>query len=94
MSYCRDCGAEISWLYMRDRRYIPVDPKPVFFIEGEGMERFCDEEQGTFATGRRAKPEEVQTREQKLNTPLGFVPHWRTCWAWPAIRPRYRDRGV
>ncbi len=80
MSYCKYCGEEISWIYTRDRRYIPVDPKPVFFFEGEGTERFYDEEEGVF-TGRRARTEEVQTREQKLNTPLGFVPHWRTCWA-------------
>ncbi len=80
MSYCKNCGEEIDWMRTEEGRYIPVDPEPVFFIEGEGTERFYDEEQGVF-TGRRARPEEVQTREQKLNTPLGFVPHWRTCRA-------------
>lgn len=59
-------------------RYIPVDPEPEFVIEGGGEERFYTEEEGVL-TRRRATPEEVQTREAKINTPLGFVPHWRTC---------------
>jgi len=61
-------------------RYIPVDPDPVFVIEGEGQERFYTEEEGVLA-GRRATPEEVQTLAQKCNTPMGWVPHWRTCQA-------------
>ncbi len=80
MSYCKNCGAEIDWMRTEEGRYIPVDPDPVFVIEGEGQERFYTEEEGVLA-GRLARPEEVQTREQKMNTPLGFVPHWRTCRA-------------
>jgi len=80
MKFCRDCGAAIEFMRQNDGRYIPVDPEPVFVIEGEGTERFYDEEQGIIF-GRLARPEEVQTREQKMNTPLGFVPHWRTCRA-------------
>ncbi len=80
MSYCKSCGAEIDWMRKPDGGYIPVDPEPVFVIEGEGQERFYTEEEGVLA-GRLARPEEVQTREQKMNTPLGFVPHWRTCRA-------------
>lgn len=80
MSYCKSCGAEIDWMRTEEGRYIPVDPEPVFVIEGEGPERFYTEEEGVLA-GRLARPEEVQTREQKMNTPLGFVPHWRTCRA-------------
>lgn len=78
MSYCKNCGAEIDWIRGPEGRYIPVDPEPVFVIEGEGQEQFYTEEEGVLA-GRLARPEEVQTREQKMNTPLGFVPHWRTC---------------
>lgn len=59
-------------------RYIPVDPEPEFVIEGDGDECFYTEEEGVLA-GRLARPEEVQTREAKISTPLGFVPHWRTC---------------
>jgi len=55
-----------------------VDLEPVFVIEGEGQDKFYDEEEGEL-TGRLARPEEVQTREQKMNTPVAFVPHWRTC---------------
>lgn len=78
MSYCKDCGGEIDWMRTEGGRYIPVDPDPVFVIEGEGYEHFYDDELGAL-TGRQARPEEVQTREAKFNTPLGYVPHWRTC---------------
>ena len=71
MSYCKDCGREIDWMRKPDGGYIPVDPEPVFVIEGEGAE-------GVLA-GREAAPGEVRTLEEKINTPLGFVPHWRTC---------------
>lgn len=78
MSICRNCGAEIDWIRKPDGGYIPVDPEPVFVIEGEGDEHFYDDELGVL-TGRPARPEEVQTLEEKINTPLGFAPHWRTC---------------
>ena len=78
MSVCKDCGLEIDWMQTAGGRYIPVDPEPVFVIEGEGRDRFYTEEEGEL-TGRPARPEEVQTREAKFNTPLGYVPHWRTC---------------
>lgn len=80
MSVCKDCGREIDWMQTEEGRYIPVDPEPVFVIEGEGRDRFYTEEEGEL-TGRSARPEEVQTKEEKINTPLGFVPHWRTCRA-------------
>ena len=80
MSLCRNCGAEIDWMHTEEGRYISVDPEPVFVIEGDGQEHFYTEEEGML-TGREARPEEVRTREAKINTPLGFVPHWRTCRA-------------
>ena len=46
MSVCKNCGQEIDWVRKEDGRYIPVDPEPVFVIEGEGSERFYDEELG------------------------------------------------
>ncbi len=67
-------------MHTEDGRYIPVDPEPVFVIEGDGDEQFYDDELGEIA-GRMARPEEVQTREQKINAPVGYVPHWRTCRA-------------
>ena len=78
MSVCRDCGAEIDWARKPDGGYIPVDPEPVFVIEGEGQDKFFAEEEGEL-TGRAAGPGEIQTWEQKINTPVAFVPHWRTC---------------
>ena len=78
MSVCRNCGAEIDWMRKPDGGCIPVDPEPVFVIEGEGAEQFYTEEEGVL-TGREAAPGEVRTLEEKINTPLGFVPHWRTC---------------
>ena len=85
MSACKNCDAKSGWMRTADGRYIPVDPEPVFVIEGEGDEHFYDEELGVLI-GRQARPEEVQTREQKINTPVGFVPHWRTCQA--AVKER------
>ena len=78
MSACKDCGREIDWLQTAEGRYIPVDPEPEFVIEGDGDEHFYTEEEGVLS-GRLARRSEVQTREAKINTPLGFVPHWRTC---------------
>ena len=78
MSHCKYCGAEIDWVYTEEDRYIAVEPEPVFVIEGEGEERFYGEE-GNVLVGRLARPEEVQTREAKINTPLGSVPHRKTC---------------
>ena len=78
MSMCKRCGAEIFWMLPEVGRHIPVDVESVFVIEGEGTERFCTEEEGVLV-GRQARPEEVRTREAKINTPVGFVPHWRKC---------------
>lgn len=78
MGYCKNCGAEIEWMRRPDGRYIQIDPEPVFVIEGEGEDKFFDEEEGEL-TGRAARPGEIQTLEQKVNTPVAFVPHWRTC---------------
>ena len=75
---CKDCGREIDWMQTEKGRYIPVDPEPVFVIEGGGDGRFYTAEEGVL-TGRLARPEEIQTQEAKSNTPLGFVPHWWTC---------------
>lgn len=81
MSVCRNCGAQIDWMRTEEGRYIPVDPEPVFVIEGEGTKHFYIEEweYPGLITGRQARPEEVRTKKQKINTPIGFIPHWRTC---------------
>lgn len=78
MSVCKNCGLEIDWMRTEEGRYIQVDPEPVFVVEGEGRDHFYTEEEGEL-TGRAARPGEIQTLEQKINTPVAFVPHWRTC---------------
>ena len=89
MSVCRECSMKIDWMQTAGGRYIPVDPEPVFVIEGNGDEQFYTEEEGVL-TGRLARRSEVQTREAKINTPLGFVPHWRSC---PCRRDHRRQKG-
>lgn len=78
MSICKDCGAEIDWVRTSEGRYIPVNPEPEFVVEGDGAERFYDEELGVI-TGRLARPEEVRTAAQMADALVAFVPHWKTC---------------
>ena len=52
---------------------MPVDPEPVFVIEGDGSDRFVTDE-GAVLLGRRARPE-----EERAELAVGFVPHWKTC---------------
>lgn len=69
MSVCKNCGREIDWLCTAEGRYIPVDPEPVFVIEGEGSERFYSEEEGLLV-GRQASQ-----REESVDLPVAFVRH-------------------
>lgn len=69
MSVCKRCGREIDWLCTENGRYIPVEPEPVFVIEGEGKERFYSEEEGVLI-GRRATFEEAS-----MELPVAFVCH-------------------
>lgn len=59
-------------------RPMPIDLDPVFVIEGDGKDLFYTEE-GEQLRGRAARPDEVTTREAKIETPIGFIPHWKTC---------------
>lgn len=69
MSRCKNCGREIDWLCTAEGYYIPVDPEPVFVIEGEGSERFYSEEEGVLV-GRQARFE-----EESSELPVAFVRH-------------------
>ena len=44
MSVCRGCGAPLEWIKTAAGRSMPVDPEPVFVIEGEGRDRFITDE--------------------------------------------------
>lgn len=69
MSRCKNCGREIDWLCTAEGHYIPVDPEPVFVIEGKGSERFYSEEEGVLV-GRQARFE-----EESAELPVAFVRH-------------------
>ena len=73
MSICRGCGQEIDWIRTVAGKNMPVDPAPVFVIEGGGNDRFVTDE-GEVITGRAARPEEGSPA-----LPVGFVPHWKVC---------------
>ncbi len=78
MSVCKGCGRQIDWIRTAAGKLMPIDPEPVFVIEGDGKDLFFTDEGGTLK-GREARPDEVATREAKLEAAVGFVPHWKTC---------------
>ena len=73
MSVCRGCGRAIDWIKTTAGKNMPVDPAPVFVIEGGGNDRFVTDE-GAVIVGRVARPE-----EESRDLPVAFVPHWKTC---------------
>ena len=52
---------------------MPVDPEPVFIIEGDGLDRFVTDE-GAVLLGRRARLE-----GERPGLEVAFIPHWKTC---------------
>ena len=80
MSVCKGCGVPLEWIQTTAGRSMPVDPEPVFVIEGEGRDRFITDE-GEVITGRRALPE-----EERRELPVAFVHHWKTCPAAGSFR--------
>ncbi len=73
MSVCRTCGHEIDWTQDESGRFVPLDPEPVFVIEGDGNDKFYTGENAAIV-GRIASPE-----EESPELPVAFVPHWKTC---------------
>lgn len=82
MSTCKACGTRIEWIQTPAGRYMPVDPEPVFVIEGGGTDRFVTDE-GSVLLGRIARPE-----EQRPGIVVAFVPHWKTCVRAGSFRRR------
>lgn len=82
MSTCKACGTLIDWVQTTEGKWMPLDPDPVFVIEGGGTDRFVTDE-GQVVTGRLARPE-----ERDSNTLVAFVPHWKTCLRAGTFRRR------
>lgn len=83
MGKCRGCGAEINWVRMRSGRVIPVDPEPVFVVEGSGKDVIVTED-GGIANG--------------VQCPGGAVPPgkrrgWRSHFASCPMADQFRRRG-
>ena len=83
MARCKYCGAEIDWITSLEGKRVPVDPDPVFVIEGGGRREFLDD-MGATLIGRQAAPWEARS-----DMDMAFVPHRRTC---PALRGPVRRR--
>jgi len=73
VSYCKFCGREIDWITRSEGKRIPVEPAPVFVVEGDGQDTFLDDV-GATIIGRQARPE-----EERRDLPVAFVPHRRIC---------------
>ena len=41
MSVCKGCGREIDWIRTTAGKPMPIDPEPVFVIEGDGKDRWA-----------------------------------------------------
>lgn len=85
MSVCKFCGAEIDWITSLEGKQVPVDPDPVFVIEGDGPEAFLDD-MGATITGRIAKLE-----EKRRDLPVAFIKHRRTCKRVDEVPPAIRN---
>lgn len=73
MNWCKFCGQEIEWISVPGGKSVPVDPYPVFVLEGAGREKFLDD-MGATITGRQA-----YEWEECPELYAAFVPHRRTC---------------
>ena len=73
LSTCKGCGKEIKWIRTIGGKKMPVDPEGVFVIACDGSERFVTDE-GAVISGRSARLNEIHNQ-----TPLAYVPHWKTC---------------
>ena len=87
MAHCKFCGQEIDWITNLEGKPVPVDPDPVFVIEGDGPETFLDD-MGAAITGRQARPE-----EESRDLPVAFILHRRTCLRADKPAQRRVERG-
>lgn len=84
MARCKFCGQRIDWITVAGDKRVPVDPYPVFVVEGKGRKVFFDDMGGT-VVGRQAWPE-----EESRDLPVAFIPHRKTC---QVIRDMFGETG-
>lgn len=74
MSICKFCGAQIDFIQMKSGAFMPVDPEPVFIIEGNMRDTFITDE-GETIKGQMISNSEIPFCD------VAFVPHWKMCLA-------------
>lgn len=83
MRVCGGCGAQIDFIQMKSGSFMPVDPDPVFIIEGNLRDTFITDE-GETIKGQMISDSKIPFCD------VAFVPHWKTCPA--AGRFRKEDK--
>jgi hypothetical protein len=83
MSKCRGCGAEISWVRTRGGKMIPVNPRPVYIVDGTGRDIVVTQD-GSVANGIISPDGKVPPGKR-----AGWITHFATC---PLAR-EFRRRG-
>lgn len=79
MSLCKGCGRPIEWIRTQAGKSMPVDPDPVFVIEGQGPDTFVTDE-GVVIRGQNIENAVIPRGNGKtIPQTVAFVPHWKTC---------------
>lgn len=73
MAKCKGCGEEIKFIRMSSGRVIPVNPSPVYIVEGSGREIVVTQD-GTIANGILSPDGRVPPGKR-----AGWVSHFATC---------------
>ena len=92
MSVCKGCGAPIDWIRTTEGRNMPVDPEPVFIIEGSGTDRFITDE-GAVILGRMARPDE-ESAALPVSRMFGWVSNTIVLTFWGKLDKRLNRRLI
>jgi hypothetical protein len=74
MGKCRSCGAEIGWIRTKAGKNMPVDAKPIPFVEWLEGDTLVTEEGETF----RAYPSVALPADAK-DVKFAYRSHFATC---------------
>lgn len=81
MSFCKHCGEPITWLKNREGKYIPCNPKAIYYrINPYGGTTLVTLE-GETIRGDEVDPSQAVS--------WGYVPHWKTCAASDRSKGRW-----